>query len=173
MHPRYEVEREYAVRIIGKLNDEQFRQLKKGVHLEDGIARFDLIEERGGRGLNNWYRVVLREGRNRIVRRMFDAIGFRVSRLMRVRFGGVSLPFALRRGAWRELDEAQTATMLEWSATLVNSDGSHHPPALRQTSQRSMTPRETWRRPSRGFKRAAAPSRAGRPGRLRPAPRAK
>ena len=173
MHPRYEVEREYAVRIIGKLNDEQFRQLKKGVHLEDGIARFDLIEERGGRGLNNWYRVVLREGRNRIVRRMFDAIGYRVSRLMRVRFGGVSLPFALRRGAWRELDEAQTAAMLEWSATLVNSDGAHHTPAARQTSQRSMAQRETWRHPSGPFKRATAPSRSDRPRRLRPAPRAK
>ena len=120
MHPRYEVEREYAVRIIGKLNDDNLKQLKKGVRLEDGMARFDVIEERGGRGLNNWYRVVLREGRNRIVRRMFDAAGFRVSRLMRVRFGIVSLPFGLRRGAWREVDEAQTTTLLEWSATLVN-----------------------------------------------------
>jgi 23S rRNA pseudouridine2605 synthase len=120
MHPRYEVEREYAVRIIGKLNDDNLKQLKKGVRLEDGMARFDVIEERGGRGLNNWYRVVLREGRNRIVRRMFDAAGFRVSRLMRVRFGIVSLPFGLRRGAWREVDEAQTSTLLEWSVTLVN-----------------------------------------------------
>jgi len=120
MHPRYEVEREYAVRIIGKLNDDNLKQLKKGVRLEDGMARFDVIEERGGRGLNNWYRVVLREGRNRVVRRMFDAAGFRVSRLMRVRFGIVSLPFGLRRGAWREVDEAQTNTLLEWSGTLVN-----------------------------------------------------
>ena len=119
MHPRYEVEREYAVRIIGKLTRRAVRALKKGVRLEDGMARFEELEERGGRGLNNWYRVVLREGRNRIVRRMFDAVGYKVSRLMRVRFGIVSLPFALRRGAWREVDEEQTGAILAWSATLV------------------------------------------------------
>jgi len=119
MHPRYEVEREYAVRIIGKLTDEQVRQLKKGVKLEDGMARFEELEERGGRGLNNWYRVVLREGRNRIVRRMFEAVGNKVSRLMRVRFGTVSVPFGVRRGGWRELDEAQTAALVAWSATLL------------------------------------------------------
>jgi 23S rRNA pseudouridine2605 synthase len=119
MHPRYEVEREYAVRIVGKLTDEQIRQLKKGVKLEDGMARFEELEERGGRGLNNWYRVVLREGRNRIVRRMFEAVGNKVSRLMRVRFGTVSVPFGVRRGGWRELDEAQTAALVAWSATLL------------------------------------------------------
>jgi len=119
MHPRYEVEREYAVRIIGKLKDEQVRRLKRGVRLEDGMARFDEVEERGGRGVNNWYRVVLREGRNRVVRRVFEAIGYRVSRLMRVRFGMVSLPFALCRGAWREMDEEQTAAVMSWSAALV------------------------------------------------------
>jgi len=119
MHPRHEVEREYAVRIIGKLTDEKARQLTRGVRLEDGMARFEVLEERGGRGVNHWYRVVLREGRNRIVRRMFDAVGHRVSRLMRVRFGVVSLPFGLRRGGWRELDDDQTAAMLAWSLALV------------------------------------------------------
>jgi len=130
MHPRYEVEREYAVRIIGKLTDEQVRQLKKGVKLEDGMARFEELEERGGRGLNNWYRVVLREGRNRIVRRMFEAVGNKVSRLMRVRFGTVSVPFGVRRGGWRELDEAQTAALVAWSATLLA------PPPAEQPSSR-------------------------------------
>jgi len=119
MHPRYEVEREYAVRIIGKLTEEKIRQLTRGVRLEDGMARFEELEERGGRGLNNWYRVVLREGRNRIVRRMFEAAGYQVSRLMRVRFGIVSLPFGVRRGGWREPDAQQTAAILEWSTALM------------------------------------------------------
>jgi 23S rRNA pseudouridine2605 synthase len=119
MHPRYEVEREYAVRVIGKLDDDSVARLTKGVRLEDGMARFEELEERGGRGLNHWYRVVLREARNRIVRRMFEAVGHKVSRLMRVRFGMVTLPFGLRRGGWRELDTEQTAAIMGWSATLV------------------------------------------------------
>jgi 23S rRNA pseudouridine2605 synthase len=132
MHPRYEVEREYAVRIIGKLSEPQLNQLKKGVRLEDGMAKFDLLEERGGRGLNHWYRVVLREGRNRVVRRMFEAIGFKVSRLMRVRFGVVSLPFGLRRGTWRELEADRTEAILEWSATLVHPAGGAPPSQLKE-----------------------------------------
>ena len=147
MHPRYEVEREYAVRIIGKLSDEHVRALKKGVRLEDGMARFEELEERGGRGLNNWYRVVLREGRNRIVRRMFEAVGYKVSRLMRVRFGVVSLPFALRRGAWREVDEEHTSAILAWSATLVRPD-----PELAPARPAPVKP-------------AVARARAGKPGR--------
>jgi 23S rRNA pseudouridine2605 synthase len=176
MHPRYEVEREYAVRIIGKLSEEQFRQLKKGVRLEDGMARFDLIEERGGRGLNNWYRVVLREGRNRIVRRMFDAIGYRVSRLMRVRFGIVSLPFALRRGTWREMDDTQTGAVLEWSATLMSA-AEPGAPMQRQTFHRGAPQRPTSaRRPSvraGGFSPPAGRARAGRPKRRQRPPRAR
>ena len=171
MHPRYEVEREYAVRIIGKLNDDNLKQLKKGVRLEDGMARFDVIEERGGRGLNNWYRVVLREGRNRIVRRMFDAAGFRVSRLMRVRFGIVSLPFGLRRGAWREVDEAQTSTLLEWSGTLVN--GPETPVADASSArvpsgQRANAQRLDSTRPSTAARLNSERFRNGRPGSPRP-----
>ncbi len=159
MHPRYEVEREYAVRIIGKLGDEHVRALKKGVRLEDGMARFEELEERGGRGLNNWYRVVLREGRNRIVRRMFDAVGYKVSRLMRVRFGVVSLPFALRRGAWREVDEEHTGAILAWSATLVR------PGPDEQPVRSSPVKPTTGGKPTTGVKPATGPARARRPGR--------
>jgi len=148
MHPRYEVEREYAVRIIGKLTEEKIRQLKRGVRLEDGMARFEELEERGGRGLNNWYRVVLREGRNRIVRRMFEALGYRVSRLMRVRFGIVSLPFGVRRGGWREADTQQTSGIMQWSATLVA-------PATAPLAARAR------------IRSATAPARAERPDRPR------
>ena len=87
MHPRFEVEREYAVRIIGRLTPEQAELLTIGVKLEDGLAKFDYLSDEGGEGSNHWYRVILKEGKNREVRRMFEAVGMTVSRLMRVRFG--------------------------------------------------------------------------------------
>jgi 23S rRNA pseudouridine2605 synthase len=149
MHPRYEVEREYAVRVIGKLGDEAVRQLLKGVRLEDGQARFEEVEERGGRGVNHWYRVVLREGRNRIVRRMFDAVGHKVSRLMRVRFGVVSMPFGLRRGTWRELDTGQTQRILEWSATLLGGAAGALPAASAEAARTKPGRPDRTRRPSR------------------------
>ncbi|MCW5619081.1 MAG: pseudouridine synthase, partial [Nitrosomonas sp.] len=92
MHPRFEVEREYAVRTIGKLTAAQITQLTTGIQLEDGVASFDLLIEEGGEGVNQWYRVILKEGKNREVRRMFEASGMTVSRLMRVRFGPINLP---------------------------------------------------------------------------------
>ncbi|HEX6297830.1 MAG TPA: pseudouridine synthase [Burkholderiales bacterium] len=103
MHPRYEVEREYAVRVQGNID---LQRLRGGVLLEDGEAAFNRIEaadSRGCPGTNRWYRVVLREGRNREVRRLFEAVGARVSRLIRVRYGAVALPRDLAAGAWREL----------------------------------------------------------------------
>ncbi len=121
MHPRYEVEREYAVRILGELTPQQIRLLTNGVRLEDGVAKFDSISEQGGKGANKWYRVILREGRNRMVRRMIEAIGMTVSRLMRVRFGEVVLPPRLKRGGHFELDEDQTAQMMEWATALEPS----------------------------------------------------
>jgi 23S rRNA pseudouridine2605 synthase len=114
MHPRFEVEREYAVRIFGQLSDEQMQQLRRGVRLSDGQARLDFIEPQGGDRRNRWYRAVVREGRNRLVRRMFEALGLTVSRLMRVRFGIVALPPALKRGTWTELREADIRKLLEW-----------------------------------------------------------
>jgi 23S rRNA pseudouridine2605 synthase len=104
MHPRYEIEREYAVRAQGRLAPEHLEQLRKGVSLDDGTAAFSSIEaQREGTGANQWYRVVLKEGRNREVRRMFEAVGARVSRLLRVRYGPVELPRDLAPGQWREL----------------------------------------------------------------------
>jgi 23S rRNA pseudouridine2605 synthase len=112
MHPRFEMEREYAVRILGELTEEQMKQLTTGVQLEDGQAAFTYLADQGGEGVNHWYRVILKEGKNREVRRMFEAIGLTVSRLMRVRFGPINLPPRIKRGQWLELDEKETRRLL-------------------------------------------------------------
>ncbi|MBA4142995.1 MAG: pseudouridine synthase [Nitrosospira sp.] len=112
MHPRFEVEREYAVRVMGRLTPEVASKLTEGVELEDGLAKFDYLSDEGGEGSNHWYRVILKEGRNREVRRMFEAVGMTVSRLMRVRFGPINLPPRLKRGKWLELDEVEIKRLL-------------------------------------------------------------
>ncbi len=112
MHPRFEVEREYAVRIMGRLTPETAKLLTSGVELEDGLAKFDHLSDEGGEGSNHWYRVILKEGRNREVRRMFETVGMTVSRLMRVRFGPINLPRRLKRGKWMELDELETKRLM-------------------------------------------------------------
>jgi 23S rRNA pseudouridine2605 synthase len=106
MHPGYGIEREYLVRVNGEVDEAVLARLRTGVQLDDGMAAFDAIVERGGSGRNRWYSVVLREGRNREVRRLWEAQGCTVSRLKRVRFGPVTLGPRDIRGAWRELDEA-------------------------------------------------------------------
>ena len=113
MHPRFEVEREYAVRIMGRLTPELMEQLTTGVKLEDGLAKFDYLSDEGGEGSNHWYRVILKEGKNREVRRMFEAVGMTVSRLMRVRFGPINLPPRLKRGKCLELNENEIRRLLE------------------------------------------------------------
>jgi 23S rRNA pseudouridine2605 synthase len=113
MHPRYGLEREYAVRILGQPSAEALELLQRGVELEDGLARFNRFEQAGGEGANHWYNVTLSEGRNREVRRMFEAVGVTVSRLMRVRYGPVQLPSGLKRGQWRELDPHDVGVLLK------------------------------------------------------------
>jgi 23S rRNA pseudouridine2605 synthase len=106
MHPRYGLEREYAVRVQGALGEGELERLRRGVELADGRAAFDRIEPadpRARESANRWYRVTLREGRNREVRRMFEAVGARVSRLLRVRYGPLELPRDLPPGQWREV----------------------------------------------------------------------
>ncbi len=106
MHPRFGLEREYAVRVLGALTQEEKHKLLDGVRLDDGMAQFGSIEEGGGEGANCWYRVTISEGRNREVRRMLESVGHAVSRLIRIRYGSMVLPRGLKRGAWVELDDA-------------------------------------------------------------------
>lgn len=113
MHPRYGSEREYAVRVLGELTEEQRQQLLQGVQLEDGLATFGCLDYIGGEGSNRWYRVTINEGRNREVRRMFEAVGLLVSRLIRSRFGEITLPRNLRRGRWEELDSNLVLALME------------------------------------------------------------
>jgi 23S rRNA pseudouridine2605 synthase len=158
-HPRFEVEREYAVRIMGELDDAQARMLVTGVELDDGPARFDVLQAQGGEGRNHWYRVVVREGRNRLVRRMFEHLGLTVSRLMRVRFGIVNMPPRLKRGQHLELTDAQTRSVLDWLAGGTVTDEPEVPmPPTKPTRPSSPTSRP--------------PSRSTRPPRSGPAPRA-
>jgi 23S rRNA pseudouridine2605 synthase len=115
MHPRFEVEREYAVRVQGQMTQDQMhRMMKEGIELEDGLVRFEQLSDEGGEGFNHWYRLVLKEGRNRVVRRTFEALGLPVSRLMRVRFGMINLPPRIKRGMMAELGEGEVRAILEW-----------------------------------------------------------
>ncbi len=106
MHPRFGLQREYAVRVLGALSHEEKQRLLDGVKLDDGVAQFTSIEDGGGEGANCWYRVTIGEGRNREVRRMFEAVGHAVSRLIRIRYGAMLLPRGLKRGVWVELDQS-------------------------------------------------------------------
>ncbi len=107
MHPRFGVEREYAVRVLGTLEPEARERLLAGVEIDGQSANFRSIEEGGGEGMNRWYRVVIAEGRNREVRKLFDAVGLTVSRLIRIRYGSIVLPHGLKRGVWVDLDDAE------------------------------------------------------------------
>ncbi|RZM00112.1 MAG: rRNA pseudouridine synthase [Variovorax sp.] len=113
MHPRFGLEREYAVRVLGAINAEEKKKLLEGVRLDDGMAQFGTIEEGGGEGSNHWYRVTISEGRNREVRRLFESVGHAVSRLIRIRYGAMLLPRGLKRGAWMELDDRDIRSLFQ------------------------------------------------------------
>jgi 23S rRNA pseudouridine2605 synthase len=113
MHPSRQVEREYAVRVMGEIAQEQLEQLVHGVELEDGPARFEEIVESGGEGINRWFHVVIMEGRQREVRRMWEAVGAKVNRLKRVRYASVMLDSALKVGRWRYLNDGEIEQLLK------------------------------------------------------------
>ena len=112
MHPRNQVEREYAVRVSGVADRGQLESLSKGVRLDDGIARFASIRDGGGKGRNHWYHVIIMEGRNREVRRLWESQGLAVNRLIRVRYGSYNLPRYKRPGQFWELKEKEVAALL-------------------------------------------------------------
>lgn len=107
MHPRYEVEREYKVRILGEVTDNMLSRLQQGVRLEDGMAKFVILEAQQGKGANSWFRVVLKQGRNREVRRLWESQGVQVSRLIRTRYGSITLPVDLHAGRFLELSSTK------------------------------------------------------------------
>nr|BAL52910.1 ribosomal large subunit pseudouridine synthase B [uncultured beta proteobacterium] len=140
MHPRYGWEREYAVRILGTLAPEDQTQLLEGIVLEDGPAKFNTLVDIGGQGANHWYRVTIGEGRNREVRRMFEALGYTVSRLIRVRYGPIALPPRLKRGMWQELPPEEVSRLF----------GIPLPKGL-ATAAKPRIPRPRASRPSRSY----------------------
>jgi len=150
MHPRFGLEREYAVRVLGALNQEEKKRLLEGVKLDDGMANFGSIEEGGGEGSNCWYRVTISEGRNREVRRMFEAVGHAVSRLIRIRYGAMVLPRGLKRGAWMELDAGDINALTQKarnSAATAALDASAPPSDEGMTRERPPRPPLRGRRP--------------------------
>lgn len=126
MHPKFELEREYAVRIHGRVSPEMTKNLLKGVMLEDGLAKFKRVDYRGGEGANGWYHVVLSEGRNREVRRMWESQGLEVSRLIRVRYGSLHMPRSLSRGECLELSREEVETFMKESNPLPPAKVEHH-----------------------------------------------
>ncbi|KAF1022798.1 MAG: Ribosomal large subunit pseudouridine synthase B [Paracidovorax wautersii] len=132
MHPRFGLQREYAVRVLGALSQEEKQQLLDGVRLDDGMAQFQSIEEGGGDGANCWYRVTIAEGRNREVRRMIESVGHAVSRLIRIRYGAMVLPRGLKRGAWIELDDREIRALTQASGGPLSSESISQPTGNRQ-----------------------------------------
>ncbi len=156
MHPSHQVDREYVCRIRGQVSDEQVEKLQRGVQLEDGPARFSDIKRLPGSSANQWFQVTILEGRNREVRRLWEAVGCTVSRLKRVRYGAAKLPKGLRVGAWSEVSPREHRILRE-DVKLAASAGQLTLQAMKSRGQT---------RPQRTTQRAAKPAaqRAARPG---------
>lgn len=191
MHPSHGVEREYAVRVLGEVERPVLDQLRTGVKLDDGLARFEAIADAGGSGANRWYHVILKEGRNHEVKRLWESQGFNVSRLIRVRYGPIELGRTLKAGHWRELDDTELRSL--YAAAGLPAPRRQHPrggggdrrkglPARQRAAAPGRRPdpaREERRSPSgpRGGRprdeqpRGREESRAVRPDARRPAPR--
>lgn len=148
MHPRFGLEREYAVRVLGSLSKDEKQILLGGVNLDDGVAQFGSIEDGGGEGANCWYRVTISEGRNREVRRMFEAVGHAVSRLIRIRYGAMVLPRGLKRGGWMELDDSDIRALMQASGGRAATGSAGAGDEKLDTAPRSSAPRDG--RPRRG-----------------------
>ena len=125
MHPSHQIEREYAVRVLGEVSADTLATLCRGVMMEDGEARFDSLRDAGGTGANHWYHVTLHRGRTHEVRRLWESQGVTVSRLIRVRYGPITLPRWLRPGHWKELDRSTVNTLLD-AVGLAPSTPTHH-----------------------------------------------
>ena len=139
MHPRSEIEREYLVRVRApEVAPEIQRQLINGVELDDGPANFSRVVESGrSGGSHSWYSVVIAEGRNREVRRLWEAVGLQVSRLKRTRYGIVSLPARVRRGKWQELTEPEIKKVLESVGMAPTAPPTRKPARKRRRPRRS------------------------------------
>lgn len=154
MHPSYQVDREYAVRVMGAVDDEMLARLREGVLLEDGIGRFSDITPAGGTGINQWFYVTLLEGRNREVRRLWESQGVAVSRLKRVRFGPLMLPSRVKVGKWEELGEDQIKALYQLVQLTPKSpaQGGEEEKLKLQRQQRkkvTLPPRKSARRPAK------------------------
>ncbi|MGH8550217.1 MAG: 23S rRNA pseudouridine(2605) synthase RluB [Methylococcales bacterium] len=140
MHPSRRIDREYAVRVLGLVSGQVLERLRKGVLLDDGKARFDDIQSAGGDGANHWYKVVVTEGRNRIVRRLWESQGVKVSRLIRVRYGLVTLPLKLKPRTVYELNDKERAALME--SVEMKDDHSSRQPRQHNASYRTSSRRK-------------------------------
>jgi 23S rRNA pseudouridine2605 synthase len=166
MHPRFGVEREYAVRVLGTLDAESKAMLLEGVTIDGQTASFRSIENGGGEGLNHWYRVVITEGRNREVRKLFDAVDLTVNRLIRIRYGCIVLPRGLKRGVWVDLEDSDIFAIRRLAGGEAEA-GPREPRPNGRDAQQARPPRGR-DKPQKGERRDGRPPRPDMPNRDRP-----